>query len=381
MSVHGAKGLEFPIVFIPEADVYLRSSADIVRWRSNNGIALTLSSTFDPDATNRPKPGFYSYLADLDRQEDAAEYKRLFYVAATRAGDALFVSGDASALDESWLGYALNALAGSALEGIDLRDPIQADMADITRRAVPVVINPPGVESERDFLPPLIARPRVVPLRSSTPVTALKASEPIATQYGHGDQMGLTRGNLAHKAVELWFRSGSRPDLNRILHNLGEAIDLFRIPELVTDVEKMLDLLAASPLFATLGAEKTVAYFELPFSWDWGGVPIHGTIDLAYKADDAWHVIDFKTDHLRGRSLEEAAIPYLPQLALYAAALEKATGVKPETGLLFLRTGEHYKATTSALEQALRETRARIELGGVIETPVEEEHFVLTDET
>jgi hypothetical protein len=70
----------------------------------------------------------------------------------------------------------------------------------------------------------------------------------------------------------------------------------------------------------------------------------------------------------------------LPQLALYAAALEKATGVKPETGLLFLRTGEHYKATTSALKQALRETRARIELGGVIETPVEDDPFLLIGE-
>jgi ATP-dependent helicase/nuclease subunit A len=380
MSVHGAKGLEFPIVFIPEADVYLRSSADIVRWRSNNGISLTLSSTFDPDATNRPKPGFYSYLADLDRQEDAAEYKRLFYVAATRAGDALFVSGDASAPEESWLGYALNALAGSALEGIELRDPIQADMAEITHRTSTVVVNPPAVESERDLLPPLIARPRVVPLRSSTPVTALKAQEPTSSLYGHGDQMGLTRGNLAHKAVELWFRSGSRPDLNKVLNNLEEAVDPLRISELVADVEKMLDLLVANPLFATLGEAKTTAYFELPFSWDWDGVPIHGTIDLAYKANDAWHVIDFKTDQLRGRSLEEAANSYLPQLALYAAALEKATGAKPETGLLFLRTGEHYTPTTSVLEQALLETRARIELGGVLEIPVDDEQLVITGE-
>lgn len=380
MTIHGAKGLEFPIVCIPEADVSLRAASDTVRWRSNDGISLTLSQAFNPDSPNRPRPGFYSHLGLLDQREDDAEYKRLFYVAATRAGDALFISGDASAPKGSWLSEVQAALGASTLEGIDLRPPAPADMNLITGRPGPQPINPPSVASEQDLLPPLIARPRVVPLRSSTPVTALRSPETHFVPAGHGDQLGLVRGNLAHKAAELWFTNSVRPDLTKVLRDLGETIAPAAEPGVIADVEAMLDLLGASPLAGTLAEDDTTAYFELPFSWDWDGVPVHGTIDLAYKTNDQWHVIDFKTDQLRGRSIEEAAAPYLPQLALYAGALEKATGSKPQTGLLFLRTGEHFIASDASLADASTATRARIEVGDVLEVPADADQIELVAE-
>ena len=52
--------------------------------------------------------------------------------------------------------------------------------------------------------------------------------------------------------------------------------------------------------------------------------------DLAYESDGAWHVVDFKTDEAREDALAEAAAPYLPQLALYSAALEHAIGTAPQ---------------------------------------------------
>ena len=104
----------------------------------------------------------------------------------------------------------------------------------------------------------------------------------------------------------------------------------------------MLDLLDASPLAETLRSPGARAYFELPFSWDWNGAPIHGTIDLAYESGGAWHVVDFKTDDTRKDALAEAAAPYLPQLALYSAALEHATRQRPKASLLFLRTCQLY---------------------------------------
>ena len=136
----------------------------------------------------------------------------------------------------------------------------------------------------------------------------------------------------------------------------------------------MLDLLDASPLAARLRDSGTKAYFELPFSWDWQGVPVHGTIDLAYEAGGIWHLLDFKTDDLRGRTTTEAGEPYLPQLALYASALKQATGQQPETGLLFLRTGETYTPATEDLERALEATRARVDAGQLLE-PDTVSHF------
>ena len=69
----------------------------------------------------------------------------------------------------------------------------------------------------------------------------------------------------------------------------------------------------------------------------------------------------------RGNALEEAAAPYLPQLALYASALEQAFGQRPTASLLFLRTGRVYTLTPLELAAALAETRSRLDAGQMLE--------------
>ena len=96
LTVHGAKGLQFPIVFVPEAHQTSRVDYDSVRWRTEDGISLTLAKKIGSGEGSRRRPGFYSYLLDRDSAEEAAEHKRLFYVAATRAADILYITGDDS---------------------------------------------------------------------------------------------------------------------------------------------------------------------------------------------------------------------------------------------------------------------------------------------
>ena len=364
MTVHGAKGLEFPIVFVPEAHLPSRGSYDQVRWR-DEGIAPTMSEEVG-SGDGRRRPGFYSYLLGRDQVEEAAEHKRLFYVAATRAADTLYVSGDDAGRGDAWLKSALEAFGERPPRGVEVRPPLPVDVQSIARRPPPSAVAAPPENAEVDYMADLVARPRVIPLRSSTPVTALKEPAPAAAFAGHGDGLGLIRGNLAHAAIEEWFTTGERPPLARLARTLGADLDERAAARVVAEVDAMLDLFDYSPLAATLRDPDTRAHFELPFSWDWDGVPVHGTIDLAYEAGGAWRVVDFKTDEVRG-DMADTAAPYLPQLALYASALERATGQRPEASLLFLRDCSSYTPPPMDLYGALVATRERIDQGQVLE--------------
>ena len=368
MTVHGAKGLEFPIVFVPEAHLASRADNDSVRWRSADGISLTLARAVGA-AGSRPRPGFYTYLLDRDAVEEAAEHKRLFYVAATRAADALYISGNETSSGDGWLAAASEVVGAASRDGVEVRQPLIVGGGGGARRPAPPELAPPSPDEEEDFMPPLVARPRVIPLRSSTPATALRAPAASPAFTGHGDGLGIVRGNLAHRAIELWFTNGERPALAELVQSIDAGLSAQAAERVATEVEAMLDLLDASQLAATLRRLGGRAYFELPFSWDWEGAPVHGTIDLAYQDAGGWRVLDFKTDDLRGRSLAEASEPYLPQLALYAAALERATSQRPVASLLFLRTGETYTPDAGDLDRALAATRARIAAGQALEIP------------
>ena len=368
LTVHGAKGLQFPIVFVPEGHLTSRETYDYVRWRAGEGISLTLAREIGEDGERR-RPGFYSYLLLRDREEEAAEHKRLFYVAATRAADALYISGDFSDKGEGWLTAAHKALSARPLDGVEVRDPIPVDVGAIARRPPPGRVPVPPEEREVDIMPPLVSRPPVVPLRTSTPVTALKPPTPANGYQWHGDGLGLVRGSLAHRAIELWFTTGERPGLAELASKLDAGHGKQARERIVADVDAMLDRFDASDLAATLRAPHTRAYFEMPFSWDWEGVPVHGTMDLVYETGGVWNVVDFKTDEIGGKALPEAASPYLPQLALYAAALERAVNQRPVTGLVFLRTGGVYAPPSQDLSNALAATRALMDGGQLLETP------------
>ena len=368
LTVHGAKGLQFPIVFVPEAHLSSRVSYEAVRWRTEEGISVTLQKEVESDETSRRRPGFYSYLVERDKAEEAAEHKRLFYVAATRAADVLYISGDQAKSGDTWLAAAQVALGGGA-GGVEIRSPIPVDLKAIADRVPPRSVQVPPEDEEEDFTAPLAARPPVIPLRSSTPVTSLRLEEPARGDFHHGDGLGLVRGSLAHDAIEDWFRTGERPSLDELTGKVDSGLGEQAVGRVAAEVDGMLDIFDASPLAETLRDGDTRAWFELPFSWDWDGVPVHGTIDLAYETEGTWHVLDFKTDDLRGRSLAEAGQAYLPQLALYASALEKAVGGSPVPGLMFLRTGDLYLPPPADLDQALAATRGRIDHGDLVDAP------------
>ena len=368
MTVHGAKGLEFPIVFVPEAHLPPVRSWPAARWHREDGISVTLER--DDDDDTRPRPGFYAHLQQRDHSEDSDEHLRLFYVAATRAGDYLHLSGDESG-SGGWLHAALAAEADGALRGIELREPLAPDVGARASRPGPRAVRPPAAAEEQDYVPPLLARPPVIPLRASTPVTALRPPESAPRARERGDGLAALRGLVVHRALEVaGGQPGSLDDdaLAEIaLEQSERALDDATARALAAEVREMLDRFAQSPLAATLAEAAVERWFELPFAWDWDGVPVHGSVDLVYRDGSGWNVIDFKSDRLDGTTAQEVASRYAVQIGLYQRAIEAAVGAPASAGLLFLRSGELTVLEPAVIEAAIAEARERIDAGALLE--------------
>jgi ATP-dependent helicase/nuclease subunit A len=109
MTVHQAKGLEFPIVVIPEADLKKRSlgSGPLIDDEGHLGVSL------DNLQGLREENWAYAEIKQALEAEDLLEHKRLLYVAATRARDHLVFLGMRPKGDEdnSWLGLLASSLA------------------------------------------------------------------------------------------------------------------------------------------------------------------------------------------------------------------------------------------------------------------------------
>ncbi len=368
MTVHGAKGLEFPIVFVPEAHLASIRSWDAVRWSREDGVSVTLKP--DEDDDRRPRPGFYEHLARRDEEEDAEEHRRLFYVAATRAGDYLNISGDESGRG-GWLHAVLDAHEGGALRAIELREPLPPDTSALARRQAPPILRPPAASEEQDYVPPLLERPPVIPLRASTPVTALRPPQTERQHYGRGDGLAALRGLVVHRALEV---SGGAPDsldherlVDLAREQSDRALDEATAQRLAAEVREMLDRYTGSPVAEALASPDVERWFELPFAWDWDGVPVHGSIDLVYRDAGGWHVVDFKSDRLDGTSALEVASRYAVQIGLYQRALEAAVGAPVSAALLFLRSGELASPPPAEVTAALAEARERVDAGVLLE--------------
>jgi len=118
MTVHAAKGLEFPVVILPYIDR---------RFQYDNPpyIDDALGLGFQPSHPERnyqkSEPAITEFMKVRSGSKTEAEEKRIFYVATTRARDMLILSGRVSKKRQSpnWMNWLLNALG---LDGIPVGD-------------------------------------------------------------------------------------------------------------------------------------------------------------------------------------------------------------------------------------------------------------------
>ncbi len=113
LTVHRAKGLEFPVVILADAGNRGRSSVSSEPFYFTDEYGLTFNVVQDPGGQSRKGSYFYARGKDEQQQKDIAETKRVLYVALTRAEYHLVISGRHNARNRSGEGVPLNMVLTS----------------------------------------------------------------------------------------------------------------------------------------------------------------------------------------------------------------------------------------------------------------------------
>lgn len=95
MSIHSSKGLEFPVVIVPELDSGPPADSGVARWdlRKDPRVGLQLPTEWHRKDAALRRSAWFDEIADRLKQEKQEEYLRLYYVAFTRAREVLILAG------------------------------------------------------------------------------------------------------------------------------------------------------------------------------------------------------------------------------------------------------------------------------------------------
>jgi ATP-dependent helicase/nuclease subunit A len=350
LTIHGAKGLEFPVVIISGLTTLMSSQARRVevRFPESAGWAIKLSkrlSTTDFDDTQ-----------PLEEQMDHHERLRLLYVAATRARDHLVISAHRKERGNRTSPTSAEVLfdAGwdpALAEETDLSfEPAQLTLASEAPVELP---NLPTLEDWRlahDAALTNAARP----VATSATRLAREAAENNGAQHIASGDPGLAKGA---KDIDLppWQKGRYGSAIGRAVHGVLQFVDLS------TGADLSAAAAAQAAAEGVLGKEDVIAALaQAAIDSDtvksaaqrrhwrevYVGVPyetgvLEGYIDLLYEDDDGLVVVDYKTDAWRNVAELEAKVErYSVQLEAYAGAVGTAVGREVcRAILLFLRPG------------------------------------------
>ena len=371
LTIHGAKGLEFPITIVSGMTTGVqqrRSGVQLLFPHDSDTYALRVSTRVTTEEFERYKP--------IDEQMDFHEKLRLLYVALTRARDHLVVSVHRTdrKLDPNertkWTHAELLWEAAQRPSVLDrARHPLPPAETAGADAAAPAPGSVPGVGRLARAARP--ARSRTAPPRGCgrpPPSQPRRPSAPRAptpawprTRATSSFRRG-TRVGTAPRSGARCTRS-SRPSTSSPAHDIDETAAAQAAAEGVIGREHDIAALARSAL-ASHTVREAVATDdyrrEMYVATQVEGHTLEGYVDLVYRTPEGLVVVDYKTDAWRDESdLDAKVARYRLQGASYALALEAATGEPvARCVFLFLGAGGADERAVSDLPQALAEVRA-----------------------
>jgi ATP-dependent exoDNAse (exonuclease V) beta subunit len=330
MTVHAAKGLEFPIVALMGLQVSASNPKGNSIAKEEHGepiLAVRLGAKQQGLAT-----ADYEARATASKEADAAELVRLAYVGATRAREHLVVSVHRSGRDKSTLAAKIGELtAGSNLSTEFAVDDVTDEQISKRNETSAALIETYSMDQRRHWQSELLTaiedakyRGYVTPseladhsmFEAPKPEDNAESTELNASRRGRG---GTDLGSAVHGVLQdVDFDDKSNiPDL---IHQAAKA---YSIPELVDDIAHLVSNVLESPTVSSATGSNSWSEAWVAAEVE-DGIEIEGSVDLMVQhEDESITIIDYKTDRVTGPLLEERARGYENQLAGYALVLEK----------------------------------------------------------
>ncbi len=324
MTVHAAKGLQAPIVILP--DTVRTSNAykpEKILWPDRTEEKLPY---FCP--TSKKVPENCQHAFEIMRERNDEEYRRLFYVALTRAESRLYIGGYKGSTklnEDSWYRYAqkgfenLKNTFATQKDGIDILQYKQeaTDKADRKEESsktekmndldVPAwLFEPVAVETEKSktIMPSQ-------PAQNDVPVSPLM----------NADQTRFLRGNITHKLLqflpslprEQWEPS-AKAYVSQSIYGLTTDIQ-------TSIVNEVMALLTTSSFKEIFGSN---SFAEAPITGVLqDGTTVSGQIDRLLIKDKEIYILDYKTNRPPPQKVDDIPSVYKTQMATYAALLRE----------------------------------------------------------
>jgi ATP-dependent helicase/nuclease subunit A len=315
LTVHGAKGLEAPIVFVADTTTTPQIK-DCLLWRDGDGLPLWKGGKALRDRQTQA-------AFDEAWRRQLEEQRRLLYVALTRARDRLIVAGWAKRGNSSEPTWQELVEAGMERAGAQR---VEISIGEVRGQGWRLASGQPAAAPQPDLfaavrepLPDLPAFARTAAPAGTGPVAPLRPSAlGDAAKPGGGPdaERRFRRGLLIHRLLQTL---ADRPPAARAaaLERTLAGVAAEEREGIAAEVGTVLGEPALAPLFAP------GSLAEVTLAGEVAGVPVAGQVDRLVVGPDRVLVVDYKTDREPPRRSAEVPLAYRRQMAAYRALLRQ----------------------------------------------------------
>ncbi len=363
MTVHGSKGLEFPVVILTGLNARRSNRTGQVLFDRQDGHSGRNSVEVKVGSgVQRFQTSGYEALESDEKSMLDDEHVRLLYVAATRAMDHLVLSMYRRLGSESDASYIADHFEGQDDMWRRLPDPAEQ---------MPVAISQGSSDRSTDDID-------VVDHSGDARIRWIEARDDLIGRQGRPTTVAATRlAEVANEETkdeqendEPWRRGRAGTQIGRAVHAVLQTIDLATgdgiedtaraqayaegIPGRVDDIVR-LSRVAVRSSVVRRAVESGRFWREVPVGVPIAGGSLQGFIDLLFEGPEGLVIVDYKTDSVTAEGTPAAAARYRPQAGGYAVAIQRAMPERSVAEVVFLFLEPHSEESMSDIGKLVAE--------------------------